>query len=107
MLALSRLAITLDSDEDEPSLKLLQTAIPQMVAVLKQAVDEGDEDRTTQSFEVGRIRNAAKVVNSADSLSEGFSNPPWLRFFGSEQTLWRYCAIHDQSRFSDISGRRL
>lgn len=60
MLALSRLAITLDTDQDEQSLKLLQTAIPQMVAVLKQAVDEGDEDRTTQSFEVYSLRNPAK-----------------------------------------------
>ena len=52
MLALSRLAILLDTDADEPSLKLLQALIPQMVLVLKQAVDEGDEERTTQSFEV-------------------------------------------------------
>ena len=52
MLALSRLAIVLDTDEDAESLKMLQEAIPQMVAVLKKAVDEGDEDRTTQSFEV-------------------------------------------------------
>ena len=52
MLAMSRLAIILDTDEDESSLKMLQEAIPQMVAVLKQAVDEEDEDRTTQAFEV-------------------------------------------------------
>ena len=52
MLAMSRLAISLDADEDDTSLKLLQEAIPQMVAVLKQAVNEGDEDRTTQAFEV-------------------------------------------------------
>lgn len=52
MLALSRLAIVLDTDQDEDSLKALQDAIPQMVAVLKQAVDAGDEDRTSQSFEV-------------------------------------------------------
>ncbi|CAD6582965.1 MAG: hypothetical protein ASARMPREDX12_001133 [Alectoria sarmentosa] len=52
MLAMSRLAVTLDTDNDEPSLKLLQEAIPQMVAVLKQAVNEEDEDRTTQAFEV-------------------------------------------------------
>ena len=52
MLAMSRVAIILDADNDEPSLKLLQEAIPQMVAVLKQAVNEGDEDRTTQAFEV-------------------------------------------------------
>lgn len=52
MLALSRLAIVLDTDNDEASLKLLQDTIPQMVEVLKQTIDEGDEDRTTQSFEV-------------------------------------------------------
>ena len=56
MLALSRLAIVLDTDEDGASLKVLQNAIPQMVAVLKQAVDEGDEDRTTQSFEVIKLQ---------------------------------------------------
>ena len=52
MLALSRLAITMDTDNDEDSLKMIQALIPQMVVVLKQAVDEGDEDRVTQSFEV-------------------------------------------------------
>ena len=52
MLALSRLAIVLDTEQDEESLKILQDAIPNMVAVLKQAVDEEDEERTTQSFEV-------------------------------------------------------
>ena len=52
MLALSRLAIVLDTEADEKSLKTLQDAIPQMVAVLKQAINEGDEDRVTQSFEV-------------------------------------------------------
>lgn len=55
MLALSRLAIVLDTDQDEKSLKAVQNAIPQVVAVLKQAIDEGDEDRTTQSFEVRRF----------------------------------------------------
>ena len=52
MMALSRLAIALDTEYDKKSLKMLQEAIPQMVAVLKQAVDEEDEDRITQSFEV-------------------------------------------------------
>ena len=58
MLGLSRLALVLDTNEDEHSLKLLQNAIPRMVDVLKQAVDDGDEDHTTQSFEVcnlGRV----------------------------------------------------
>ncbi|KAL9102305.1 MAG: hypothetical protein Q9163_002523 [Psora crenata] len=52
MLALSRLAIVLDTDGDEQSLKALQEVIPQMVAVLKQSIDAGDQERTTQSFEV-------------------------------------------------------
>jgi len=57
MLGLSRLATVLDTDHDEVSLKGLQEIIPQMVGVLKGAVDAGDEDRITQSFEVrsGRI----------------------------------------------------
>ena len=62
MLALSRLAVVLDTNDDEKSLKALQNAIPQMVAVLKQAIDETDEDRTTQSFEV---RNATMSANAS------------------------------------------
>ncbi|KAL8946680.1 MAG: hypothetical protein Q9222_006957, partial [Ikaeria aurantiellina] len=52
MLALSRIAILLDTDNDQASLNTIQDLIPQMVGVLKQAIDSGDEDRTTQSFEV-------------------------------------------------------
>ena len=52
MLALSRIAIILDVDNDEESLRSIQNAIPQMVGVLKQAVDAKDEDYTTQTFEV-------------------------------------------------------
>lgn len=52
MLALSRIAIVLDTDHDEESLQCVQDAIPQMVVVLKQAVDSGDLARATQSFEV-------------------------------------------------------
>ena len=52
MLALSRIAIILDSDEDAQTLAAIQNLIPKMVAVLKGAVDAQDEDRTTQAFEV-------------------------------------------------------
>ena len=52
MLGLSRLSVLLDTDDNEETLKMVQNAIPSMVAVLKQAIDERDEDRTTQSFEV-------------------------------------------------------
>ncbi|KAL8650442.1 MAG: hypothetical protein Q9210_003821 [Variospora velana] len=52
MLALSRIAIILDVDEDAASISKIESLIPQMVGVLKQAIDAEDEDRTTQSFEV-------------------------------------------------------
>ena len=52
MLALSKMALVLDADNDADSLRSFQEVIPQMVAVLKQAVDAGDEDRTMQGFEV-------------------------------------------------------
>ena len=52
MLALSKMALILDAEEDEVSLQSFHEAIPQMVAVLKQAIDEGDEDRSLQGFEV-------------------------------------------------------
>lgn len=52
MLALSKMAMVLDADNDPDSLHSFQEAIPQMVAVLKQAVDAGDDDRTMQGFEV-------------------------------------------------------
>ncbi|KAI4129907.1 MAG: hypothetical protein LQ338_001992 [Usnochroma carphineum] len=52
MLALSRIAIILDSEDDAASITKIENLIPQMVGVLKQAIDAEDEDRTTQSFEV-------------------------------------------------------
>ncbi|KAL8925309.1 MAG: hypothetical protein Q9208_003599 [Pyrenodesmia sp. 3 TL-2023] len=52
MLALSRVAIILDSEEDAASIGKIENLVPQMVGILKQAVDAEDEDRTTQSFEV-------------------------------------------------------
>ncbi|KAF2029842.1 ARM repeat-containing protein [Setomelanomma holmii] len=52
LLGLSRLAMLLEPDEDPKALALFQEAIPGMVAVLKSTVDEGDEDRAMQAFEV-------------------------------------------------------
>lgn len=52
MLAISRMAIVLDTENDEQSLRSIQNAIPQMVGVLKETVDTGDMDRATQCFEV-------------------------------------------------------
>ncbi|KAF1935021.1 ARM repeat-containing protein [Clathrospora elynae] len=52
LLGLSRLAMLLEPDEDPKSLALFQDSIPGMVTVLKATVDEGDEDRAMQAFEV-------------------------------------------------------
>ena len=52
MLALSRMAMLLDPEEDPKSLKAFQDTIPNMVAVLKSTVEQGDEDHALQAFEV-------------------------------------------------------
>jgi hypothetical protein len=52
MLALSRIAMLIEPDEDPKSLEAFRNTFPAMVAVLKQCVDDGDEDRTMQAFEV-------------------------------------------------------
>lgn len=104
MLALSRLAMTLDTAEDTNSLEMLQAAIPQMVEVLKQAVTEGDEDRTTQSFEVGRPDLSLGMNEHIDHIYEGFPNTAYLRLCSPEQALWRHCPIHDHSSISNFAG---
>ncbi len=52
MLALSKMAMVLDADEDAESLSAFQEIFPQLVAVLEVIVQQGDEDRITQAFEV-------------------------------------------------------
>ncbi|GAM42478.1 karyopherin [Talaromyces pinophilus] len=52
LLALSKLAIHLDSDEDPAPVKAFQQVFPDMVRVLKDAIDTTDEDRIMQAFEV-------------------------------------------------------
>lgn len=52
MLALSRMAMSIDAEENEAAVKTFQTLVPSMVAVLTEAIDQGDEARTLQAFEV-------------------------------------------------------
>ncbi|KAF2124073.1 ARM repeat-containing protein [Dothidotthia symphoricarpi CBS 119687] len=52
MLGLSRMAMLMDAEEDPKGLAMFQEAIPAMVVVLKGTVDEGDEERAMQAFEV-------------------------------------------------------
>ncbi|KAI9885589.1 MAG: hypothetical protein M1823_002598 [Watsoniomyces obsoletus] len=52
LLALSKMAMVLDADEDPESLTAFRDIFPRMVEVLEAVVRQGDEDRTTQAFEV-------------------------------------------------------
>ncbi|OQO11235.1 hypothetical protein B0A48_05491 [Cryoendolithus antarcticus] len=52
MLALSELAMVLDTEEDQKSLKSFQSTIPHMVKVLQQAIKDNDEEHSMQAFDV-------------------------------------------------------
>lgn len=52
MLALSELAMVLDTEEDTQSLKSFQDTIPHMVRVLQSTIQEEDEEHTMQAFDV-------------------------------------------------------
>jgi hypothetical protein len=52
MLCLSRVAMLIEPDDDPENLAKFVQALPNMVAVLKSTIDEHDEDRTMQAFEV-------------------------------------------------------
>lgn len=52
LLALSKLAMNLDSEENMAPVKAFQDILPAMVAVLKDAIDQKNEERVMQAFEV-------------------------------------------------------
>ncbi|RMY41413.1 hypothetical protein D0866_00606, partial [Hortaea werneckii] len=52
MLALSELAMVLDTDEDMKSLKSFQDAIPHMVKILQHCIETDDEEHAMQAFDV-------------------------------------------------------
>jgi len=52
MLALAELAMVLDTEEDEASLKAFQDTIPHMVRVLQQSIESGEDEHSMQAFEV-------------------------------------------------------
>lgn len=52
LLALSKLAMSLDSEENMAPVKAFQELVPSMVGVLKDAIDQKQEDRIMQCFEV-------------------------------------------------------
>ena len=52
MMSIAAMLMLIEPEEDEKSVAALQELIPSMVNVLKDAVDNGDDERTKQSFEV-------------------------------------------------------
>lgn len=52
MLGLSRMAIMIEPENDKELLQAIQNAVPHMVNVLKSSIDNKDEDRVLQAFEV-------------------------------------------------------
>jgi importin-4 len=52
MLALSKMAMVIDEEDDQASVKAFQGLFPSMVRVLKDTIDAGEEDRIMQAFEV-------------------------------------------------------
>ncbi|KAH0565288.1 hypothetical protein GP486_001324 [Trichoglossum hirsutum] len=52
LLALGRIATIMIPDEDPQSLEAFRTTFPNMVAVLKEVIQSGDDDRTMLAFEV-------------------------------------------------------
>ena len=52
LMALSKLSIYLDASEHGQCVAAFQNLLPAMVAVLKDAIDQDDEDRVLQGFEV-------------------------------------------------------
>jgi hypothetical protein len=55
MMALGRMAVLLDAQEDEKSLETFQATVPKMVAVLKAVIDADDEVHVMQAFEVFQL----------------------------------------------------
>ncbi|KAJ5519494.1 HEAT type 2 [Penicillium expansum] len=52
LMSLSKLAMHLDSEEDEAPVKAFQEMVPAMVAILKDSIEKQEEDHIMQSFEV-------------------------------------------------------
>ena len=52
MLALSELAMVLDTEEDQKSLRAFQSTIPHMVKALQATIEADDEEHSMQAFDV-------------------------------------------------------
>lgn len=52
VMSIGAVLMLIEPEEDEAAVQAVQTLVPHMVEVLKDAVDSGDDERTKQSFEV-------------------------------------------------------
>ncbi|OAP65280.1 hypothetical protein AYL99_01252 [Fonsecaea erecta] len=52
LLAISKMALVIDAEEDQASIKAFQNIFPSMVSVLKDTIDSGQEDQIMLAFEV-------------------------------------------------------
>lgn len=52
MLAISKMAMVIDADEDQASIKAFQNIFPSMVAVLKDTISSGKDEQIMLTFEV-------------------------------------------------------
>jgi importin-4 len=52
MLAISKMALVIDAEEDQASIKAFQNIFPALVTVLKDAIDSGDDTQIMLAFEV-------------------------------------------------------
>lgn len=65
MIGLSHMAVIVDADNDEANLAALQKLLPDMVAVLKEAIDNGNEEMVMKGFEVFQdlVESDSKLLN--------------------------------------------
>lgn len=76
MLAISKMALVVDAEEDQASAKAFQNIFPAMVAVLKDTIAAGKEDQIMLTFEVFNTLLTAEYQLMAKHFTElvGFMN---------------------------------
>lgn len=76
MLAISKMALVVDAEEDQASIKAFQNIFPSMVAVLRDTIDSGKEDQIMLTFEVFNTLLTAEYQLMSKHFSElvGFMN---------------------------------
>ena len=114
MLALAELAMVLDTDEDEASLKAFHGTIPSMVKVLQESIENEDEVHSMQAFDVFNklvclgLEARRAVALTADTLAALLrtcvSQPPFRR---SPSLLHACCSKVGNRRRNKKSGFKL